>query len=75
MNSPDKRFFLQNCRNLDMEMFAFYRISVEPIWLRTCKAAQNDCLNLILKKYVVSKKGQERGLNGPLISCKIFKRV
>ena len=58
-----KIFFLQNCKNLGLEKFAFYGITVEPIKLQTRCAPQNDHLNLIFEKdiYVVLKKKTRNG--------------
>ena len=53
-----KIFFLQNCKNLEMEIFGFYGVIVEPINLHTRWTPQNDCLNPIFVKgvYIVGAR-------------------
>ena len=64
MDSSQKIFFLKNCTNLDMEIFPFYGIRVEPIWLRACWASQNDCLKLIFVKNFYVHSWQKRARKG-----------
>ena len=50
--------FVQNCKKSEMEIFAFYVITFEPIRIYTCYAPQNDCLDLsfVKDKHIVGKK-------------------
>ena len=44
--------FEQNCKKkkMEMEIFAFYILTFEPIISKTCSAPQNDCHNLSFVK-------------------------
>ena len=74
MNSPEKRFFLQYCKNLLLQKFAFHYITVEPIKLQTCCAPQNNHLNLIFVKDFLwpVKKWLEMVVKWLFLSCYPF---
>ena len=43
------RYFLQNCKKLESEIFVFSFITFEPIKIKIYQAPKKDCQNLILK--------------------------
>ena len=45
------RSFLQNHKNMEMEIFAFCALTFEPIEVQTCSAPQNDWLNFTFERY------------------------
>ena len=53
--------FVQNRKNLEMEIFAFCVITFEPIIIQICYAPQNDRLNLsfVIDEHTNGKKCSE----------------
>ena len=58
-------FFLQNQKNLETEIFAFYDIAPQPIKIQIRSESQNDRLDFSFLKdiYAIAKKWLERGVN------------